>query len=310
MSEMIIGSEPRGAPPGAAGGLVVDTTTNSFVTDVIEESKTRPVLVDFWAPWCGPCKTLSPIIEKAVNSAKGAVKLAKMNIDEHPSIAGQLGIQSIPAVIAFVDGKPVDGFLGAIPEGEVKAFIDKIAASAGGNGASQFDEILAEADRALAAGETSQARELYAALAQADGENVGAAAGLARIALADGNPAQAGEILDRLPLVKANDAAVLAVRADIELAEQTANLPDPAVLVKRIEGNPSDFEARFDLALNYNARGDRHEAMEQLLAIIRGDREWEERKAHKQLLQFFDSWGPKDPAAMTGRRRLSTLLFS
>lgn len=309
MSEVIIGTDPKSQGSASGGDLVIDTTTSGFVSDVIEESKNRPVLVDFWAPWCGPCKTLSPIIEKAVTDARGAVKLAKMNIDEHPSIAGQLGIQSIPAVIAFVDGKPVDGFLGAVPESEVKAFIDKIA-GAGGNGAAQFDEILAEADRALAAGETGEARELYAALLQADAESVGATIGLARIALAEGDAEQAAEILDRLPLAKADDAAVLAVRADIELAKQTSGLPDPAALLRRIEEDPSDFKARFDLALQHNARNERDNAVAQLLAIIGSDREWEDRQAHKQLLQFFDSWGPKDAATIAGRRRLSTLLFS
>lgn len=293
-------------PTGTNGALVIDTTTNGFVADVLEESKRRPVLVDFWAPWCGPCRTLSPIIERAVQSAGGKVKLAKMNIDEHPAIAGQLGIQSIPAVIAFVDGKPVDGFLGAIPEGEVKAFIDKV--SGGGNAG--LDEALAEAGAMLDAGDHDGARQLYEAVLQADAENVGAIAGLARVALAGGHTAEAKEMVARAPQAKANDAALLAVKADIELAEQTTALPDITALEQRILENPADHAARFDLALHLNARGDRPGAAEQLLTVIGQEREWNDRQAHKQLLQFFDSWGAKDPATAAGRRRLSSLLFS
>jgi len=312
MSDILLDSSGAAASPDVskgAGALVIDTTTQSFVADVIEESKTRPVLVDFWAPWCGPCRTLSPIIERAVNNAGGKVKLAKMNIDEHPSIAGQLGIQSIPAVIAFVDGQPADGFLGAIPEGEVKAFIDKIA-GADGAGTSGIDNLIAEADAMIAAGNPARAAELYSAVREADPENMTAVAGLARVALAAGNIDEARRVLADIPPVKANDAAILAARADIDLAEQTASLGSTGELEERLAKDPDDHAARFDLALQHNAHGDRGAAVDDLLAIVRADKEWDDGKAHKQLLQFFDSWGPKDPATLAGRRRLSSLLFS
>jgi len=294
---------------GATGGngfdnAIVDTTTKGFVGDVIEESRRRPVLVDFWAPWCGPCRTLSPIIERAVKSTDGAVRLAKMNIDDHPAIPGQLGIQSIPAVIAFVDGKPVDGFVGALPEGQVKAFIEKIAGPTG------IDGVLAEADQALAAGDSIRAAELYAAARQAKSDNPRAIAGLARSALAAGDVARARQMLAMAPPAKANDPALVSATAEVELAEQTASLGDPAELTARVEANPKDFDARFDLALVKNARGERNAAADHLLAIVSADREWNDNKARKQLLQFFEVWGPKDEATISGRRRLSSLLFS
>lgn len=292
----------------APNDLIVDTTTQGFVADVVEESKKQPVLVDFWAPWCGPCRTLSPIIESAVRSAKGSVKLAKMNIDEHPSIPGQLGIQSIPAVVAFVDGKPVDGFVGALPEGQVKDFIEKIAGPT--DSTSGVDGILDEADASLKAGDTQRAAELYAAIRQADGENVRAIAGLARASLAAGDTERARQMLGMAPPAKANDPLITAASAAIDLAEQTASLGDPADLEARVLANPGDHEARFQLALVRNAMGDRDAAAEHLLAIIRADREWNEQQARKQLLQFFDVWGQTDAATLTARRQLSSLLFS
>lgn len=311
MSEILLDS--KGVPSLDGGGaaaddLVIDTATSTFAADVLEESKTRPVLVDFWAPWCGPCKTLSPIIEGAVKAAGGAVKLAKMNIDDHPSIAGQLGIQSIPAVVAFVDGKPVDGFLGAIPEGEVKAFIEKIAGPAGDT--SGVDKLLAEADELLAAGNGARAAELYGAIREADPENVAAIVGVARAALAGGRIDEARGVLDAVPAKDANDAAVLAAKADIDLADQAAELGSVSDLEARLDRDPGDHAARFDLALRRNSEGDRMAAAEALLAIVKVDVEWHERQAHKQLLKFFDSWGPQDPATLAGRRRLSSLLFS
>ncbi|MCW5698044.1 MAG: thioredoxin [Bauldia sp.] len=301
-----------GSTPAPAG-LVIDTTTKGFVADVIEESKTRPVLVDFWAPWCGPCRTLSPIIEKAVTAANGKVRLAKMNIDDHPSIPGQLGIQSIPAVIAFVNGRPVDGFLGAIPEGQVKAFIDKVVA-ANGKGAADADPteaLLAEADRLLAEGNPQEAGNYYAAAHQTTPDNTKAIAGLARAAIALGDLAGAREALALAPPPdKTPDAALAAAEAELKLAEETAKLGDPNALQARLAADPADLQARFDLALIENARGNRTEAAEHLLDIFRRDRTWEDDKARTQLIQFFDLWGPKDPATLAGRRRLSALLFS
>jgi putative thioredoxin len=306
MNDIILDNSGPSAGNGA-DKAVIDTTTQGFVADVLEESRRRPVLVDFWAPWCGPCRTLSPIIERAVGSTNGAVRLVKMNIDDHPAIPGQLGIQSIPAVIAFVDGKPVDGFVGALPEGRVKAFIDKVT---GDRATSGVDNVLAEADTALTGGNANRAAELYAAVRQADTANLRAIAGLARAAVAVGDIVRAKQMLAMAPPAKAADRIIAAAAAEIELAEQTGSLGDPKELIARVEADPADHQARFDLALLSNVRGDRAGAVDHLLAIISTDREWNDHKARKQLLQFFDVWGPKDEATISGRRRLSSLLFS
>jgi len=299
---------PGDSPTNPAGDtLVIDTTTQTFAKDVLEESRGRPVLVDFWAPWCGPCKTLGPIIEKSVRAAKGAVKLAKMNIDEHPAVAGQLGIQSIPAVIAFVNGQPVDGFVGALPESQVKAFIDRIAGPAG---PSDAEALVAEGEALLAAGDLAGAGDLFAAALKAEPESVPAVAGLAEALLAAGEVERATQTLDMLPASAASDARVAAVRAQIDLKTQTASLGDRATLEARIAADPADFQARFDLALLLNAENDREGATDRLLEIMRKNRSWEDEKARKQLLQFFEAWGPMDEATRSGRRQLSSLLFA
>ena len=287
--------------------LVVDTTTQTFAKDVIESSRRQPVLVDFWAPWCGPCRTLSPIIEKAVRAAKGAVRLVKMNIDDHPSIAGQLGIQSIPAVIAFVNGQPVDGFIGALPESQVKAFIDRVAGPAG---PSDSEQLIAEGEELFAEGDIAGAAERFAAVLEAEPQSVPAILGLARVQIARKDLERARETLAMLPEAAAADPKVAAVRAQLELASQTASLGDAATFEARIAANPADHQARFDLALLLNAGGERIKAVEQLLEIQRRDRNWSEEKARKQLLQFFEAWGPMDEATLTGRRRLSSMLFA
>ena len=304
MSAVFSGDSPT-HPAGDT--LVIDTTTQTFARDVIEESRQRPVLVDFWAPWCGPCKTLGPVIEKSVRAAKGAVKLAKMNIDEHPAVAGQLGIQSIPAVIAFVNGQPVDGFVGALPESQVKAFIDRIAGPAG---PSDAEALVAEGEALLAAGDLAGAGDLFATALKAEPESVPAVAGLAQALVAAGEVERATQTLDMLPESAAADARVAAVRAQIELLAQTAGLGDRGTLEARIAADPADLQARFDLALLLNAEGDREGAADRLLEIIRKNRSWEEEKARKQLLQFFEAWGPMDEATRSGRRQLSSILFA
>ena len=293
--------------PGNGADLIKDTTTQTFAKDVLEESRRQPVLVDFWAPWCGPCKTLSPIIEKAVTAAKGAVRLVKMNIDDHPAIPGQLGIQSIPAVIAFHNGQPVDGFVGALPESQVKAFIDRVAGPAG---PSDAELLIEEGNRRLAAKDTAGAAEHFAAALSQDATSIPALVGLAGCHLAAGNLDAAKQTLIAIPESAANDPAVAAIRARIELAAQTASLGDAAALEARLAANPKDHQARFDLALVLNAKGDREGATDRLLEIVASDRRWEDEKARKQLVQFFEAWGPADPATLSARRRLSSLLFA
>jgi putative thioredoxin len=294
-------------PPAAPDNVVKDTTTAGFRQDVLQESMRQPVLVDFWAPWCGPCKQLAPAIEKAVKAANGKVKLVKMNIDEHPQIAGQLGIQSIPAVIAFTKGQPVDGFMGALPEGQIKGFIERLIGPLGPTAA---EDLLKDAEALAAAGDAVGASELYAAVLAQDPENVAAIAALAKLRLDLDDLEGARRFLAMAPKGKENDPAVAAVRVAIELAEQAASLGDAADLKRRVEADPLDHQARFDLALALNGRGDRAEAADQLLEIVRRDRTWNEDAARKQLVQFFEAWGPTDPATLAARRRLSSILFS
>jgi putative thioredoxin len=295
-------------PPAAAGDdLVIDTTTQTFAKDVLEASRRQPVLVDFWAPWCGPCRTLSPIIEKAVRAARGAVRLVKMNIDDHPAIAGQLGIQSIPAVIAFVNGQPVDGFIGALPESQIKAFIDRVA---GPVGPSDNERLIEEGEARFAAGDIAGAAESFGAALKAEPQSVPAILGVARCLIAAKDLDRARQTLATLPEAAATDPKVAAVRAQLELASQAAALGDTGPLEARLATNPADHQARFDLALLLNANEDRVGAVEQLLEIQRRDRNWSEEKARKQLLQFFEAWGPMDEATLTGRRRLSSMLFA
>jgi putative thioredoxin len=286
-----------GPAPQAPSDLIKETTTQTFVKDVIEESKRQPVLIDFWAPWCGPCRQLTPIIEKAVRAAKGKVKLVKMNIDEHPAIPGQMGIQSIPAVIAFVNGQPADGFMGAVPESQVA-------------GEPNIAEILAEAEAVLAEGDPATAAQIYAEVLAADATNIAALAGLAKCYVATGAIEQAKQTIAMVPESKRNDAAVKAVQASIDLAEQAKTLGPVTELEQKVAANPLDHQARFDLATALNASGNRAEATNQLLEIVKRDRKWNEDGARKQLVQFFEAWGPTDEATVDGRKRLSTILFS
>jgi putative thioredoxin len=296
--------------PQAASDLIKETTTQTFVKDVIEESKRQPVLIDFWAPWCGPCRQLTPIIEKAVRAAKGKVKLVKMNIDEHPAIPGQMGIQSIPAVIAFVNGQPADGFMGAVPESQVAAFIDKLTAGMPGAGEPNIADILNEADAVLAEGDPATAASIYAEVLAADATNIAALAGLAKCYVATGAMEQAKQTLAMVPESKRNDAGIKAVQTSIDLAEQAKALGPVTELEQKVAANPLDHQARFDLATALNASGNRPEATNQLLEIVKRDRKWNEDGARKQLVQFFEAWGPTDEATVDGRKRLSTILFS
>ena len=307
---MTIAEQDSGATPQAAPDLIKDTTTQTFVKDVIEESKRQPVLIDFWAEWCGPCRQLTPMLEKAVRAAKGKVKLVKMNIDQHPAIPGQMGIQSIPAVIAFVDGRPADGFMGAIPESQVNAFIDKLSKSMPGSGEASIAEILKEAETLLAEGDPAGAAQVYAEALSVDATNIAALAGLAKCYVTTGAVDQAKQTLAMVPESRRNDAAVKAVQAAIDLAEQAKSVGPIGELEQKIAANPLDHQARFDLATALNAAGKRKEATTHLLEIVKRDRKWNDDGARKQLVQFFEAWGGSDEATVEGRKRLSTVLFS
>ncbi len=296
------------AAVAAPEGLIKETTTQGFMKDVIEESKRQPVLIDFWAPWCGPCKQLTPVLEKVVKNAKGAVKLVKMNIDDHPAIPGQMGIQSIPAVIAFVNGQPADGFMGALPESQVLAFIERVTkGKAGGN---ETLELMKSADAAIAEGDTQGAVEIYSHILEEDPANVPALAGLARCHVANNELEKAKQVLTQVPAAKQNDAAVAAARAALEVAEQASSVGPVGELEQKVAANPLDHQARFDLAVALNAAGKRQEAVDRLMEIIRRDRKWNEDGARKQLVQLFEAWGPTDEATVAGRKTLSSVLFA
>ena len=296
---------PSAASPAAN---VKDVTTASFKADVIAASARQPVLVDFWAPWCGPCKQLAPALEKAVADSGGKVKLVKMNIDEHPQIPGQLGIQSIPAVIAFDKGQPIDGFAGALPESQVRGFIERLV----GPLTAGADELIAQAQAAAASGDAASAAELYAHVLTEDETNIKAIAGLAKLHVDAGDLEQAKGLLSLSPPLapgKDPDPAISAVLAAIRVAEQAAELGDSAQLEKAVADNPADNQARFDLALALNARGNRDAAADRLIEIIKRERKWNDEAARKQLLQFFEAWGLMDPSSVLGRRKLSAVIF-
>ncbi len=294
------------AAPEGSNELIKDTTTAGFRDDVLAESMRQPVLVDFWAPWCGPCKQMTPTIEKVIKAAGGKVKLAKMNIDEHPQIAGQLGIKSIPAVIAFQNGRPVDGFTGALPESEIRNFIERIAGPVEG----ELDSVLATAEAAFEDGQYEEAAKIFSAVLQEDPTHIPAGAGLARALLHLGRAGDAKHVLASLPESSAKDPAIQAVQASVDLALQAAELGDVSDFERKLAVNPDDHDARFDLALALNARGERTSAADALLYIIKKQRDWQDGKARQQLLQFFESWGAMEQDTLDARRKLSTLLFS
>ena len=307
---MTILEQGGGPVPQATADLIKETTTKTIVQDVVEESKRQPVLIDFWAPWCGPCRQLTPVLEKAVRAAKGKVKLGKMNIDDHPAIPGQMGIQSIPAVIAFVNGQPADGFTRAVPESKVTAFIDKLTAGMPGAGEPDVAEILKDSEMLLAEGDPATAASVYAEVLAVDAANNAALAGLAKCYMATGATDQAKQTLALVPDSKREDPAVKAVQVSIDLAEQAKALGPVTELEQKVAANPLDHQARLDLATALNAGGSRAEATNQLLEIVKRDRKWNEDGARKQLVQFFEAWGPTDEATVEGRKRLSTILFS
>jgi putative thioredoxin len=295
-----------GAAP-AVDNAIKETTTATFMADVIEESKHQPVLVDFWATWCGPCKQLTPVLEKAVRAAKGKVKLAKMDIDKNPEIPGQMGIQSIPAVIAFVNGQPADGFMGALPESQVMQFLERLTKEKIGG---EEKDMLAAAEAAVAAKDFAGAAQIYAQALAADSDNVAAMAGLARCYVATGSIEQAKKTIEMVPEAKRNDAAVAAAQAAIDLAEQAKSVGPLNELEAKVTANPADHQARFDLAVALNAAGKRTEAAQHLLDIVKRDRKWNDDAARKQLVQFFEAWGATDDATLAGRKKLSSILFS
>lgn len=303
--------QPQAADPQGqeAGGtdLIKDATDQSFVEDVVEPSKTVPVLVDFWAPWCAPCRQLGPMIERAVQAAGGAVRLVKINIDENPGIAGQMRIQSIPAVVAFKDGQPLDGFMGALPESQIKEFIKRISGQSSGE---EIEALLERAQTALSQGDAGGAAQDYANALQMDRENTTAIAGLARVYLMSGQVAQAKEILDSAPSAKQSDPAIMAVRASMELAGEVEDAPELAQAQSDVDRNASDAQSWLDLGRARLASGDMNGASEALLESIALDRELNDSNARHLLLRIFDASGPASELAKAGRRRLSSILFS
>ena len=294
--------------PAAAADVVKDATSASFAKDVLEASKTALVLVDFWAPWCGPCKQLTPVLEKVVRSYNGKVRLVKINTDEHPAIAGQLRIQSLPTVYAFKDGRPLDGFMGAQPESAIRQIIDRLLGPVDDADA-DLEAVLASGDDALAANDLTGAAEVYAAVLDADQGNVRALLGLTKVYIQSGDLTRAEATLDVIPPDKRKQAAYDSVKALLDLAKKAGTTDNSAELEARLAANPADHQARSDLAVALAARGDKEQAVEHLIEIVRRDRNWNEQAARQQLVQLFEAWGPKDPCTLEGRRKLASLLF-
>lgn len=295
------GTTPQSGGP--AGDLIKDTTMETFVADVVEASATVPVIVDFWAPWCGPCKTLGPMLEKLVRQAGGTVRMVKINVDENQQLAAQFQVQSIPAVYAFSGGRPVDAFQGALPESQLKLFIENLTGAA-----NAVDEALAEAKTLREAGDAMAAQQIYLQILQQDPGNANCIGGLLRCYMDLGNTDQAREIVEQLPPEFLKQADVIAVKAALELIGAGAG--EAAELEARLSAAPGDHQVRYDLALAYYAVGRNEDAVDALLDILRADQTWNEGQAKAQLLKLFEAFGFSDPVSIAGRRKLSTLLFS
>ena len=310
-TDVSFGGAPAAPSQNAGTGpLIKDVTTDSFMTDVLEASKVAPVIVDFWAPWCGPCKQLGPVIENAVTGAKGAVTLAKMDIEKYPDVAGQMRIQSIPAVVAFVDGKPADAFMGAKPEAEVKAFVDKVAAMNPNPPGADLNAVLDEADRLLKEEDYGEAADLYSSVLNQEPGSVDALAGIGYCYFAIGEHDKARDLVATIPSEHHNQGALAALVKSLELADQASELGDISALADACEADPKNYQARYDYAIALNALGRREDAVEQLIVIVKADRKWEEDGAREKLIEFFAAWGNTDPATIAGRRALSSVLFS
>jgi putative thioredoxin len=312
--DQLIGAAREGAANGA-GTLIKDSDTKSFVVDVIEASQTVPVIVDFWATWCGPCKTLGPALEKAVIEAKGAVRLVKIDVDKNQPLAQQMRIQSIPAVYAFFQGRPVDGFVGAVPDSQIKSFVAKLAELGGAElGPSPAEEALEHAEAALEAGDHGMASAIFNEVLAHEPTNVAALAGLTQALTAAGELKRAREVLARVPAPKLPETsvapAVAKATAALELAEQSAGaLGQLSELQAKVAADPKDWQSRYDLALALYASGEQEKALDELLEIVQHNRPWNEEAARKQLVKFFEALGPAHPLTLSGRRRLSSLLF-